>query len=186
MFKRSLFKINQCRQLCFQNPYVRLWSTENKNTDLGNMNTKYQVFKDNDSEIILDVYEERLKYSNLLDEHIEENVNLFEGLNLKRGKTGVFEIEDLVEVLKRENSKDIFVAKVSLDIKYVDYMCVVSGKSQRHMRAIAQFVKRVYKQKKQKSDIVPKLEGENSKDWIALDLGKKIINKKKMSHRDPV
>lgn len=88
------------------------------------------------------------------------------------GKHGVIDIEDLVEVLKRENSENIFVAKVPREIKYVDYICIVSGKSQRHMQAIAQFVRKVYKQKRHKNEIVPKLEGESSKDWMALDLGK--------------
>lgn len=36
-----------------------------------------------------------------------------------------------------------------------------------------QFVRRVYKQKRNKSDIVPRTEGESSKDWMALDMGKK-------------
>lgn len=76
-----------------------------------------------------------------------------------------------MEVLKRENAVDIFVAKVPVEIKYVDYMCIVSGKSHKHMQAIVQFVRRVYKQKKSKDDIVPKTEGEKSNEWIALDLG---------------
>lgn len=84
----------------------------------------------------------------------------------------MFDIEDLVEVLKRENGVDIFVAKVPNNVKYVDYICIVSGKSQKHMQAIIQFVRRVYKQKKNKGEIVPRTEGEKSKDWIALDLGK--------------
>lgn len=58
------------------------------------------------------------------------------------------------------------------DKKYVDYICIVSGKSQRHMLAIAEFVRRVYKKKCDIYDSVPKIEGESSKDWIALDLGK--------------
>lgn len=74
-------------------------------------------------------------------------------------------------MLRRENSENIFVAKVPENIKYVDFICVVTGKSQKHMKAIAQFVRRVFKHKRHKSDIVPRLEGENSKDWMALDLG---------------
>lgn len=88
------------------------------------------------------------------------------------GREGVFDIDDLVEVLKRENSGNIFVAIVPKEIKYVDYICIVSGKSQRHMQAIAQFVRKIFKEKRNKNDIVPNLEGESSKDWMALDLGK--------------
>lgn len=54
-------------------------------------------------------------------------------------------------------------------------MCITTGKSPKHMQAIAQFVRRVYKHKRDKSDVVPRLEGENSKDWLALDLGMDIF-----------
>lgn len=88
------------------------------------------------------------------------------------GVTGVFDIEDLVSLMKRDNAEDIFVVSVPTEIKYVDYMCFVTGKSQRHMLALAEFTRRVFKKKKHKSDSLPKIEGEKSKDWIALDLGK--------------
>lgn len=39
------------------------------------------------------------------------------------------------------------------------------------MHAVCQFVRRVYKMKRSKKDRIPKLEGEKSKDWQALDLG---------------
>lgn len=83
----------------------------------------------------------------------------------------MYDIEDLVQVLKRENAVDIFVASVPSELGYVDYMCLVSGKSQKHMQAMAQFVRRVYKQKRNEYDFIPRIEGEKSKDWIALDLG---------------
>lgn len=83
----------------------------------------------------------------------------------------MYDIEDLVDVLKRENAVDIFVVAIPPSYKYVDYICVVSGKSQRHLLAIAQFVRRVYKKKRNSTDIIPKIEGENSKEWIAMDLG---------------
>lgn len=97
------------------------------------------------------------------------NVALFTFLT--DGKTGVFDIEELVQVLRIENAQDIFVASVPPEIKYVDYMCVCSTKSHRHMQALLQFVRRVYKQKRHESEIVPRIEGKDSKDWVALDLG---------------
>lgn len=83
----------------------------------------------------------------------------------------MYDIEDLVEVLRRENALNIFVVTVPPGLKYVDYICIVSGRSYRHMLAIAQFVRRLYKKKRNSSDIIPKIEGENSKEWIAMDLG---------------
>jgi len=141
------------------------------NLTLGAVGSKYQVFRDEDSEIIMDVNEERLKYATSLQTEELEEKDPFEGLNLERGITGVFDIEDMVSVLKRENSEDLFVATVPPEYKYVDYICVVSGKSHRHMLAIAQFVRKVFKQKMHKGDLIPKLEGGNSNEWMAMDLG---------------
>lgn len=87
------------------------------------------------------------------------------------GKSGVFEIEDLVDLLKRENSKDVFVATVPKEINYVEYICVVSARSKRHIKALAEFVRKVYKKKCHKSDYIPRIEGKDSEEWIALDLG---------------
>lgn len=95
---------------------------------------------------------------------------------LSGGVNGVFEIEDLVAVLKRENASKIFVAQVPSKYQYVDYICVANANSQRHLKAIAQFVKRVYKHKRGKHDIVPRTEGAGSSEWIAIDLGMILIN----------
>lgn len=73
--------------------------------------------------------------------------------------------------MEKENSQDLFVAALPEDLEYVDYICIVTGKSYRHMQAIAQFVRRVYKKKCDENDIIPRVEGETSKEWMALDLG---------------
>lgn len=88
------------------------------------------------------------------------------------GLTGVYDIEDLVAVLKRDNAIDIFVCTVPKHLKYVDYMVVITARSYRHMKAMAEFVKKMYKVKmNQKTDLVPKIEGKNSDEWMAMDLG---------------
>lgn len=87
------------------------------------------------------------------------------------GVNGVFEIEDLVDVLRRENADDIFVCSVPKNLKYVDYLCVVTGRSQRHRTALVQFVRKLFKLKRHKGDVLPKIEGPKSKTWMALDLG---------------
>lgn len=132
--------------------------------------SKYQIINEENSQIIentdtemLFQYEGKEKYPLLSDE--------FDGINLERGKTGVFEIEDLVELLQRENSKDIFVASVPKEINYVSYICVVSARSKRHITALAEFVRKVYKKKCYKSDQIPRLEGKDSDEWVAIDLG---------------
>lgn len=87
------------------------------------------------------------------------------------GLNGVFEIDDLVEVLRREHADEIFVCRVPPELKYVDHICVVTGRSHRHRRAMAQFVRKMFKLKRRSEDVIPRIEGENSQDWMALDLG---------------
>lgn len=92
------------------------------------------------------------------------------------GKTGVFDIEDLVAVLKRDNAENIFVCTVPKELKYVDHLVVVTARSHRHMKALAEFVRKMYKIKRQsrpnqKKEMVPRIEGKNSDEWMAIDLG---------------
>ncbi|XP_060801603.1 mitochondrial assembly of ribosomal large subunit protein 1 isoform X2 [Amyelois transitella] len=127
---------------------------------------KYQVITEENSTVIENTVDEVYlddKYPLLSDE--------FDGINLERGISGVFDIEDLVDLLHRENSKNVFVATVPKEIHYVDYICIVSGRSKRHIQALAEFVKKVYKKKCYKSDGIPRIEGKNSDEWMALDLG---------------
>lgn len=87
------------------------------------------------------------------------------------GKTGVYDIEDLVAVLKRDNAQDIFVSTVPKELKYVDYIVVITARSRRHMKAIAEFVRKLYKVKCHSKGKIPNIEGKNSDEWMALDLG---------------
>ncbi|KAL4715091.1 hypothetical protein ACJJTC_012138 [Scirpophaga incertulas] len=130
------------------------------------ISSKYQVINEKNSQVIENTHDEihsEYIYPILSDE--------YDGINLNRGKAGVFDIEDLVELLQRENSKNIFVATVPSEINYVDYMCIVSGQSKRHIHALAEFVKKVYKKKRHDSDPIPRIEGKESNEWVALDLG---------------
>lgn len=77
----------------------------------------------------------------------------------------------MVAVLKRDNALDIFVCTVPKHLKYVDYMVVVTARSQRHMKALAEFVRKMYKVKMSGKDLVPRIEGKNSDEWMAIDLG---------------
>lgn len=159
--------------------------------------TKYDVFSDEKTTIVLDMEEERDKMlAGELDiEQVDDTPSIFTGLNTERkfskcriihsihnqcfnwanvisdGKTGVFDIEDLVAVLKRENAKDIFVCRVPKELKYVDYMVVITARSHRHMKAMAEFVRKMYKIKRNGDEQIPKIEGKNSDEWMAIDLG---------------
>lgn len=107
------------------------------------LKSKYEIFRDEDSQEIFDVEEEKRKYQE--QANLEVPDTRYEGLNLERelhyfiflakflksvlgGISAVFEIEDLVHVLRKENAKDIFVCKVPKEFKYVDYMVIVTGR----------------------------------------------------------
>lgn len=80
-----------------------------------------------------------------------------------------------MSLLQRDNAKNIFVASVPPELSYVNYIVVVTGRSPKHMQALATFIRKVFKLKKCKTDSIPKIEGLDSKDWIALDLGTSIL-----------
>lgn len=177
---------------------LRLYSDEKKASDAKFANpvvgSRYEKYTEENAPIILDVEEERERIKQGYTTEIPQSstgLDLFEGMNLNRklnskygllrfvikidfvigGVRGVFEIEDLVEVLRRDNVDDIFVCKVPEQLKYVDYLCVITGRSTRHMKAIIEFVLKLYKLKCSEKDRMPRVEGKSSSEWIALDLG---------------
>ena len=62
---------------------------------------------------------------------------------LTGGRTGVYDIEDLVELLRSENARDLCVISVPAEIKFVDYMVIVTGRSPRHLHAMALYAKKL-------------------------------------------
>lgn len=44
------------------------------------------------------------------------------------------------------------------------------------MNAMAEFVRKMYKIRKNEKDLFPKIEGKDSKDWIAMDLGNIVLH----------
>ncbi|KAK7574376.1 hypothetical protein V9T40_011567 [Parthenolecanium corni] len=144
----------------------------------------YKVFEDFDSPVILDIDEER----RLLEENPEylqemqkrERGDRFFGMNLSRGETGVFDIEELIQVLQNENASNIVTIAVPREFRYVDYMVIVTGRSNKHLFVMAEYVRKLFKMKRSESDKIPKIEGlgwgatknpSSPAEWLALDLG---------------
>ncbi|XP_014471587.1 PREDICTED: uncharacterized protein LOC106742817 isoform X2 [Dinoponera quadriceps] len=150
--------------------------TDERKDDDHNLTTsisaKYKIFHDEEVDVILDVTEEQRKIDLELLTAQEQFHDPYAGINLKRGVTGVYDIEDLVTLLKLNKARQIFVVSVPKEYVYVDYIVVVSCMSIKHMKALATFVRKVYKLKRHANiDKIPKIEGSDSNDWIALDLG---------------
>lgn len=57
------------------------------------------------------------------------------------GITGVFDVEEVVDLLRDENARDICVIAVPPELNYVNYMVIVTGRSTRHLRAMAAYIK---------------------------------------------
>ncbi|XP_074051568.1 mitochondrial assembly of ribosomal large subunit protein 1 [Macrotis lagotis] len=93
------------------------------------------------------------------------------------GHTGPkFDIDLLVSLLRQENAKDICVIQISPELKYTDYFVVVSGTSTRHLQAMAQYVVKMHKFLKSKSDAYVRIEGKDADDWLCVDFGSMVIH----------
>ena len=62
-------------------------------------------------------------------------------MHISGGYEGVFDVDEMVEVLKSENGTDICVIRVPEELDYVDYLVLVTGRSLRHIKAMAFFIK---------------------------------------------
>jgi len=142
----------------------------------------YTEYRDADSRIILDVDEEREAMRRAIEEGRE--IDFDKGRKptpgekysrqLKgRGLRGVFDLEELVNILKEEKLRDVVVIRVPEERQYCDFMVIATGRNSRHVSVVSSVVLSVYKSKMAPSDPVPRREGaENpSCGWIAMDMG---------------
>ena len=121
--------------------------------------------------VILDVHEEQqLADRGAAPAEEEELWDPLDAWSAERGHTGVFDVQELVEVLREEGLRDICVLRMPEEHAYVGHMVVVTARSHQHMLATAQFIRKLYKRKRLPSDPVPRIEGQSSKEWIAMDL----------------
>lgn len=66
-------------------------------------------------------------------------------------------------------------------------MVIITARSYRHMKAMAEFVRKMYKIKMVGGDRIPKIEGKSSDEWMAMDLGNialHIFSEKVREHYD--
>ena len=139
-------------------------------------------YVDTDSDVIYDIDEEREILRRAHEEGKELEVDKrkkttpaekYKYLGRTRGERGVFEIEEIVELLSNERIEDVVVIRIPEERKYVDFMVIGTANSDRHLRTVASLIVSVFKRKMWLSDPVPRIEGHQEKDsgWNALDLG---------------
>ncbi|XP_050049252.1 uncharacterized protein RsfS312 [Dermacentor andersoni] len=137
-----------------------------------------KLFADEDSSIILDSAEEQSALPDADVDYIPQNIKVdpLEGFNLKRGETGVFEVEELVNILREEKLSDIAVITVPKEMTYADYLVLATAISPRQSRGVTEFLRKLYKRKKASTDPTLFIEGEESADWKVLDMGNVVLH----------
>ncbi|XP_075275277.1 mitochondrial assembly of ribosomal large subunit protein 1 [Opisthocomus hoazin] len=87
-----------------------------------------------------------------------------------------FNIDFVVALLRQENAKDICVIQLPPEIKYCNYFIIVSGSSTRHLHAMAHYMLKMYKHRKEESDPHTQIEGKETDDWLCIDFGSIVIH----------
>lgn len=65
------------------------------------------------------------------------------GMNLERGSEGVFDVEELVDILRDERLIDVAVIEVPPQLPYADYLVICTSISGRQAKAVTQFLKKL-------------------------------------------
>jgi len=145
-------------------------SVEEEDAWSGVSSIKYETFADSKTRIIYDMTEEDLNFiepSKPAKLNFEE---IFTNISLERGKTGVYDVEDLVQVLKTQNAIDPVVIEIPRQYRLWTHKVVVSASSQKHSDALAMAVRHVYNRKAGRGDRALILEGRDT-CWVAMDMG---------------
>ena len=74
-------------------------------------------------------------------------------------------------MIETNKVKDLTVLKLPPDLKYVDFLLIVTGRSRRHIQGLGETLRKYAKERLTNINNVPQLEGSDS-EWIALDFGK--------------
>lgn len=88
----------------------------------------------------------------------------------------VLDMPLLVSALRQENATDICVIRVAPELKYTDYMIIVSGASPRHLSAMAAFLIKVFKTLRKDEERHVRLEGSDCDDWKCIDFGSVVVH----------
>lgn len=158
-------------------------TSPNENSSLSSTSNivieKYKEFSESDSTIIPsheDIQSGAYKNDDITY-HIDQNwYRDTSQMQYKRGVSGVFDIDELVELLRKENLANLSVISIPKELNYTDFLVLVTAKSPRHSKAVVEYVLKVYKMKKNKKDPFIIVDGEKTANWKALDLGNIVLH----------
>ncbi|GAQ82507.1 hypothetical protein KFL_001130250 [Klebsormidium nitens] len=90
----------------------------------------------------------------------------------------VLELEETMKILESLRGQDIEVMHVREKCNFTDYMVVVTGRSERHIRGMAEAVVRELSRKCQEvmDGLTPAVEGEPGQNWLLVDAGNIIVH----------
>ncbi|XP_067121679.1 uncharacterized protein [Centruroides vittatus] len=144
---------------------------------------KFQQYRDDDAEIILSSEEKSLPVTSwkqsVVEAEEEEEFFLYREKTDKldryteffeRGKTGAFDIAQVVHILREEKVYNVAVIKIPPAAKYCDYMVLGTARSKRHLQAVVEFIRRLHKKKKLKNEPYLKIEGGDNSEWKVMDM----------------
>ncbi|KAG0721447.1 Mitochondrial assembly of ribosomal large subunit protein 1 [Chionoecetes opilio] len=92
-------------------------------------------------------------------------------------------VQDMVVIQVRAVVEDMVVIQIPRELKYTDYMVIVSSSSQRHRNALAELVRAAYKLKKAGRDPSVQTEGKGT-NWVAMDMGNIVLHIMKPDTRE--
>ena len=88
---------------------------------------------------------------------------------------GVFDVEELPDVLRKENCKDVCVLRMPEGAFHYEYLILVTVKSKLHLWALTEFLRKLYKRKRSRKDPIPIVVEKDKKaadkaniNWISL------------------
>jgi ribosome-associated protein len=86
--------------------------------------------------------------------------------------------EDLRDLAIKELDDSKGIDIVTLDVRTLtsitDYMVICTGRSTRHVKALAESVS--MKAKEMKASPIIRMEGENESEWVLVDLGDVVVH----------
>ncbi|CAM4815721.1 unnamed protein product [Rotaria magnacalcarata] len=95
---------------------------------------------------------------------------------IKRGENGVFDLDDIVQLLRDERMKDICVIEIPPEQQYARYLILATAFSGRHLTSTSEYVNKLYKAKKKSSDPYLSSNCRDGSRWHAMDMGYMVLH----------
>ncbi|CAF0955068.1 unnamed protein product [Adineta ricciae] len=96
--------------------------------------------------------------------------------SVKRGEQGVFDLEEILEILRDERMKDICVIEIPPEQQYARYLILATAFSARHLKNTSEYINKLYKAKKLSKDPFLSSECRDGSRWHAMDMGHLVVH----------